>query len=315
MNNLFDLVITTQPRTTTTPAWVLPYAPAFKNVTVTSTTLALQPWANFGVVGTELVLYTPSENLYGADLVRFTFRDRPVDGTQPLLASNAPFEFRFNIAPVNDPPVALHQEYKIPAEQAQSGTPLLKALRYYDVETPHANLSVSLSPKLGYFDPLTNVTYQFFTGSGIVTLLNGSAINNTDGAPDALVFQYQPLGTYATTDSFTFTVFDGNLSATATITITSPSKQSGFRKCWLLLGICRYSCVRVCSQKFVTRACQQVVLRVCRGTQQLLFFLFFVCVLSRDVFLSFMSFLCTAFIRFMCRRGVTSCPNDPQLRT
>ena len=141
-----------EPLPTVTPDWVLPYAPPFKNGSVSANISGIQSWVEFGVTGQLMVYYMPSQYLYGMDTISLTIYDHPSDGLTPFPASTSPFEFRFHIDEVNNPPFALNSTFVIDNITLQNGQPYLGRLRYYDVESPHSNLSVTLSPSLGFFN-------------------------------------------------------------------------------------------------------------------------------------------------------------------
>lgn len=156
----FDFRLLITPKQTSTPAWVLPYAPPFRNATVTTLQGDMQTWAEFGTAGQLRITYVPSQHLHGLDSLSFTVYDHAPDGSTALPASTAPFEFRFHIKPVNNPPVALGQSITLDGKTgSQKSGSYLGRLRYYDVESPHSNLSISLSSAMGYF----NVTLYFMS--------------------------------------------------------------------------------------------------------------------------------------------------------
>lgn len=214
-DNDFDFLRFVSPHIAEIPVWVQPYTvwpdgkaePSFSNMT---------PWVEFGIQGSLRVDYTPAANYVGADVIVFTLRDRPTDGTTPLVASTAAFQFRFNLAPVNDAPVALDQVVTLNASMSRQGLPYMGRLRYYDAESPPNNLTVFLDQLTVPFNASTNVSYTINTASGRVTLLPSTLLIAADGSADALVFLYEPAGgTYAASDSFSFSVFDGQLRSTA----------------------------------------------------------------------------------------------------
>jgi hypothetical protein len=173
--------------------------------------------------------YVPSRNLVTTDTVRFTYRDR---SSPPQYASTPALTFRFRLVAVDDSPVVLPLSILVNDTDAREGRSVVGRLRYYDVETPHSNLNVSMSLALGFYDPLlprnaTNASV-FFTDAGMVELLPASTRNETDGTGQAVMFRYTPNGkTYVPFDKFTFIVSDGHSMSLGNVTILSALSSSG----------------------------------------------------------------------------------------
>ena len=174
--NMFEFASLIEPQPVNTPEWVLPYAPPFKNGTITPQFSALQSWVEFGVTGQLYVSYVPSQYLHGLDSVSFTIYDHPTDGSPALPASTAPYEFRFHIKDINNPPFALDTVFKVDSITAQQGKAYLGRLRYYDVESPHTNLSIVLTGNVDFF----NLSLYLATHSGSVF---NATTNCSEGDP------------------------------------------------------------------------------------------------------------------------------------
>jgi hypothetical protein len=226
----------TSPKPIVTPAWVAPYISPLSNATITSRFADIRPWSLFGIEGKLYVGYTPAEHFAGSSTIRFTFRDR---GTPPFYATTPAYEYRFDLEPVNDAPVALSTTFIADGASAAQGTPFIGRLRYYDIELSQKYLNVSLSPELGYYDPTvvnaTNASY-IKTSNGLVELLPANTQNATlNGTEEAIMFRYTPSGAYAPSDSFTFFVYDGSsTSQLAVVQIVDPKATTSATACKLL---------------------------------------------------------------------------------
>lgn len=190
--------------------------------------MQLRPWVEYGVESILRIDYTPAENLFGPDRIRFTYRDTPEAPLTPLLASTAPFEVRFNLIPVNDVPVAVSQTLFVDGETGRQGLPLRAALQYYDVETVQANLTVGFAGLSYFFNGTANETYSISTGSGRVTFF----LPNSSDTASTMYFVYQPAGAYQSSDTFRFVVSDGNdTSLQGAVTLVYAQAATGEKFC------------------------------------------------------------------------------------
>ena len=124
--------------------------------------------------------YTPTNNYFGPDSFTFTVNDGSLTSTVATVS--------ITVLSVNDVPVATNFSVTIPED---SSTNLV--VRGSDVESTNLSYALLNSPTHGTLGTLN-------TNTGAVTY---SPSNNFNGA-----------------DSFTFTVFDGALYATGTVSIT-----------------------------------------------------------------------------------------------
>ncbi len=129
-----------------------------------------------------LVTYTPRENFYGNDSFTFTVRDNGV----PALSSNTAL-VTVTVNPVNDRPTATAQSVS-----TDEDTPVTITLGWSDVDNEEVDMR---------FDIPSNPSH------GTVSI-NGSRAT------------YTPAANWHGTDTFTYRVSDGQLSAQATITVT-----------------------------------------------------------------------------------------------
>ena len=129
-----------------------------------------------------LVTYTPRENFYGNDSFTFTVRDNGV----PALSSNTAL-VTVTVNPVNDRPTATAQSVS-----TDEDTPVTITLGWSDVDNEEVDMR---------FDIPSNPSH------GTVAI-NGSRAT------------YTPAANWHGTDTFTYRVSDGQLSAQATITVT-----------------------------------------------------------------------------------------------
>ena len=134
---------------------------------------------------TGVVTYTPSLDFYGTDTFTYTVKD--FTSPTPLQSNSATVTITVNA--INDRPIAIAQSIYV--EEDSNNNPI--TLTGSDVDAG---------------------TTLFF--NILATTINGETLS--DAAPNLF---YTPTADFTGTDSFTFTVYDGNVnSATATVSIT-----------------------------------------------------------------------------------------------
>ncbi|RMF04228.1 MAG: tandem-95 repeat protein [Chloroflexi bacterium] len=126
------------------------------------------------------LVYTPTLNFNGTDIFTYTISDGILQDTATVTVT---------VAPVNDPPVAVNDT----AVTAEDTSEVINVL-LNDTDPDGDRLKVI----------------------AVANPANGSATTN----PGQTIVQYTPNPNFAGTDVFTYTISDGLLSATATITVT-----------------------------------------------------------------------------------------------
>ncbi len=127
--------------------------------------------------------YTPPANFSGPDRVLYTIMD------STGLSSSA--TVTINVSPVNDPPVAVADNFPIPGDT--TGNPL--------------NVLANDNAGGGENQPLTITQVSTPSNGGTVTI-NGNSLS------------YSPAAGFDGTETFSYTISDGQATASATVTIT-----------------------------------------------------------------------------------------------
>ena len=124
--------------------------------------------------------YTPNANWNGTDTFTYKDNDGKVDGNTATVT--------ITVIPVNDPPVAVNDTFSVNEDTLLTGS---VATNDYDIDSPTLTYTV-----------LSNVSH-------------GTLTFNANGT-----FTYQGAPNYNGPDTFTYQVSDGQLTATATASIT-----------------------------------------------------------------------------------------------
>jgi CshA-type fibril repeat protein len=148
------------------------------------------------------LVFTPAADANGSPYASFTFSVEDSAGA----FDSAPNTLTFNVTPVNDAPVGVNDSATTPINTAATGNVLSNDT---DVDTPHASLTVTQFTVAG--DPTVYTAGQTATIAGVGTLQI-----NADGS-----YTFTPAVNYSgTAPVATYTVSDGALTDTATLTLT-----------------------------------------------------------------------------------------------
>ena len=160
--------------------------------------------------------FTPAANVNGANLGAFTFQVRDNGGTANggVNLDQSPNAFKFNVAAVNDPPVAVNDSYAT-GEHSTLNVPVGTGLLANDTDVDNAHTALVV----------TQVNGNTISSGAPITLPSGAILTqNADGS-----FAYNPNNVYnslttgqSATDTFTYQVSDGSggfATATATVRI------------------------------------------------------------------------------------------------
>ncbi len=151
-------------------------------LTVTAGTFATAQGGSITIDASGSYVYTPKENFYGTDTVDYTVSDGEFSDTGTLTIT---------VTPVNDPPVAVDDEVTI-----DEGTVFNSTI---DLDANDTDVDG---------DPLSVVAGIFETDKG------GEITIYSDGS-----YTYRPLQNFNGTDTVSYTVSDGQLTDTGTLTI------------------------------------------------------------------------------------------------
>ncbi|MBN3991121.1 MAG: FG-GAP repeat protein [Nostoc sp. NMS2] len=146
----------------------------------------------------DFFIYTPNANFNGTDSFTFTV----ADGNGGSITST----FKLNVKPVNDAPIAVNDT--LTAGFNTATTILARTLLANDTDSDNSNLSITA---------VSDVT-------------NGTAVLNDNGTPgnsadDFVVFT--PFNGLSGNANFNYTISDGSLTSTATVTIAVGTKITG----------------------------------------------------------------------------------------
>ncbi|MDX1927714.1 MAG: Ig-like domain-containing protein [Pirellulaceae bacterium] len=139
--------------------------------------------------------YTPKPNFSGQDVITYTITDSPNGLTSTATVT-------INVTEVNDPPVATADAFTIPGDSTANP------------------LNVLANDNVGGGENQTLTITGFTTPSngGTVTIVGGTSIS------------YTPAVGFEGTETFNYTVSDGQASATATVTITVEPATTPFAR-------------------------------------------------------------------------------------
>jgi Ca2+-binding RTX toxin-like protein len=146
----------------------------------------------------DFFIYTPNANFNGTDSFTFTVADRN--------GGNTTGTFNLNVKPVNDAPIAVNDT--LTAGFNTATTILASTLLANDTDIDNSNLRIT----------------------SVSGATNGTAVLNDNGSPgnsadDFVVFT--PFNGLSGNANFNYTISDGNLTSTATVTIAVGTKITG----------------------------------------------------------------------------------------